>query len=115
MKRRGHVVFAAVTTLAAIYILDRFVLDLPAAIVALGLAEAIASSALPDMFEPGGNTSHRRGAHSWRAMAATLLICAIGAYMMPQDVLRFHALFFLPWGYATHLMADALTPAGLPY
>jgi membrane-bound metal-dependent hydrolase YbcI (DUF457 family) len=80
----------------------------------LGVLESVLASALPDIAEPGRGSDHRRGFHSWRVLAACVLTCAVGLYMMPQDTVRWHALFFIPWGYATHLLADALTPAGLP-
>jgi membrane-bound metal-dependent hydrolase YbcI (DUF457 family) len=102
-------------TAIAIYIIDRTYLDLSMAAMALGVAEAIIVSALPDKAEPGRSSDHRGGFHSWRVLVACLAICGLGLYLMPVDLMRYHAIFFLPWGYATHLMADALTPAGLPF
>jgi membrane-bound metal-dependent hydrolase YbcI (DUF457 family) len=115
MKRRGHITFTLLLTAIAIYAVDRIYLDLSMAVMALGVAEAIVVSALPDKAEPGRSCDHRGGFHSWRALLACLAICGLGLYLMPTDPIRYHALFFLPWGYATHLMADALTPAGLPF
>lgn len=115
MNRKGHIAFALLFTAIAVYALNRYYVGLPRAIMALGLAEAILISVLPDSFEPGGRSAHRKGFHSWRALSACLLICGIGLYMMPSDLWCYHALFFVPWGYATHLLADALTPAGLPF
>ncbi|MFH0815757.1 MAG: hypothetical protein V1934_02935 [Methanobacteriota archaeon] len=115
MNRRGHVLFTLILTAAAIYALDRYYIDLPYAIMALGVGEAVFLSALPDILEPGGRSDHRGGFHSWRALAACLIISGIGLYLMPDDLWRHHAVLFVPWGFATHLMADALTPAGLPY
>jgi membrane-bound metal-dependent hydrolase YbcI (DUF457 family) len=115
MNRRGHVVFTFLFSAAAVYVLDGYYLALPYTIMALGIAEAVFVSALPDAFEPGGRSDHRGGFHSWRALAACLLICAIGIYMMTGSLWQYHALFFVPWGYATHLLADALSPSGLPF
>jgi membrane-bound metal-dependent hydrolase YbcI (DUF457 family) len=115
MNRRGHVIFTFIFTAIAIYALDNYYLSLPYAIMGLGMAESILASALPDIFEPGGSRDHRGGFHSWRALAACLLICAIGIYMMPGNLWHYHALFFVPWGFATHLLADALSPSGLPF
>ena len=115
MNRRGHVIFTLLFTAVAIYAIDGYILALPYAIMGLGIAEAVFVSALPDIFEPGGRSDHRGGFHSWRALAACLLICAIGLYMMPGNLLHYHALFFAPWGFAMHLLADALSPSGLPF
>ncbi len=115
MKRRGHITFTLLFTAIAIYAIDRMYFDLPSLIVALGVGEAILASAIPDILEPGGSTSHRKGSHSWRVLGASLIVCGVGLYLLPQDVAYWHAIFFLPWGYATHLLADALTPAGLPF
>ena len=115
MNRRGHIIFTLIFTSVAIYAIDRYILTLPYAIMGLGTAEAVLASALPDIFEPGGRSDHRGGFHSWRALAACLLICAIGLYMTQSNLWYFHALFFMPWGFATHLLADALSPSGLPF
>jgi membrane-bound metal-dependent hydrolase YbcI (DUF457 family) len=115
MNRKGHISFTLLFTAIAIYAMNKFYVHLPLAIMALGLAEAILISALPDSFEPGGRSDHRKGFHSWRSLAACLLLCGIGLYLMPVNLWYYHALFFVAWGYATHLMADALTPAGLPF
>jgi len=115
MNRRGHIIFTFLFTAVAIYAIDTYLLALPYTIMGLGLAEAVLASALPDIFEPGGRSDHRGGFHSWRALAACLLVCAIGIFMMPGNMWYFHAVLFVPWGFATHLMADALTPAGLPF
>jgi len=111
----GHVIFTFIFTAAAIYAIDRYYLPLPYIIMGMGMSEAILASALPDIFEPGGRSDHRGGFHSWRALLACGILCGVGLYLMPGNLPYYHLLFFVPWGFATHLLADAMTPAGLPF
>ena len=115
MRRLGHVLAALALSAVAIYAIDKYYLALPDFAIVAGALEAVFASALPDIIEPGGRSDHRGGAHSWRVLIAVLLICAVGLFLMPQSVWRYHAIFFLPFGYATHLLADALSPASLPW
>lgn len=115
MHRTGHILAALVLASAAAYAIERYYLALPGLLLAVGIAEAVFSSAIPDVVEPGGSVDHRRGAHSWRALLAVLIISGVGLWLLPASPWRYHPLFFLPFGYATHLLADALSPAGLPW
>lgn len=114
MRRRGHVLVAVVLTLGAWWAIDQWYLALDYRLLFLGLGEAVLASALPDFIEPGRSSDHRGGFHSWRALVASLILAAMGLYLMPRDPLLYHPAFFLPWGYAAHLLADALSPSGLP-
>jgi len=115
MRRLGHILAALILTYVAARVVNQYYLELTDLVFAAGIVEAVLSSALPDMIEPGKSSDHRGGAHSWRALIAVLLICGVGLLLMPLSLLQYHAAFFLPFGYATHLLTDALTPASLPW
>ena len=115
MRRRSHALFAVVLALGSAYAIDHYLVNLEYYIYGLAILEALLASALPDIFEPAWTNKHRGGFHSWRAFMAALFICALGIYLlMNYAPIYSHAAFFAPLGYASHLMLDALTPAGLP-
>lgn len=115
MRRLGHIIAALAFSGAAVYLIDKYYLAIPYLVIVLGVLEAVFSSSLPDIIEPGGSSDHRGGAHSWRVLIAVLMVCGVGLWLMPSDILRYHAVLFLPLGYASHLLADAISPSGLPW
>lgn len=76
-------------------------------------------SVMPDVLEPARTGSHRGLGHSRRAMKFSAEIFAISALIglfslcIPDLAMSYVVSgFFL--GYAVHLLADSITPAGLP-
>jgi inner membrane protein len=86
-------------------------------ILPIALASSILGAFLPDMIEPPRNRRHRKFFHSLLCLALLLLflnqtylnLLAAG----PVDEVTV-GLFFAGAGYASHLILDAFTPAGLP-
>lgn len=81
-------------------------------VVALG-------SVLPDKLEPANNRNHRGICHSHGALSLItifFILCALitsSSSTFPNlTLIYFASCFFL--GYLFHLLADSLTPAGLP-
>lgn len=83
----------------------------------IALASSILGAVLPDMIEPPRNRRHRKFFHSLLFLAL-LLIFLDKTYTglltgSLADEITF-GLFFAGAGYVSHLVLDALTPAGLP-
>jgi len=115
MRRGSHALFAIVLAIGCAYIVDHYLIHLDYYIYGLAMLEALIASALPDVFEPAWTRNHRGGFHSWRALAAVMVMCALGIYLLLNYATIYaQAVLFIPLGYASHLMLDALTPAGLP-
>jgi inner membrane protein len=87
-------------------------------ILPIALASSILGAVLPDLIEPPRNRRHRKFFHSLLFLALLLLflnqiylnLLAAG----PVDEVTV-GLFFAGAGYASHLILDAFTPAGLPF
>lgn len=84
-----------------------------------GIVGAAAGSVLPDNLEPGTSIRHRGICHS-RGVLTVVSVIFLGSaaislvpFSVPHPILVYLAsCFFL--GYAFHLLADSLTPMGLP-
>ena len=118
MRRQTHLAIGAIAFLAytcPLYLL----LEIPANTMLMGFFAALLGSVIPDVLEPPKNWTHRGLGHSRRALKFSAEIFAILAAL---GVLQFYipvlylsyvtSCFFL--GYLVHLLADAVTPAGLP-
>jgi inner membrane protein len=86
-------------------------------ILPVALASSVIGSVLPDIIEPPRNRRHRKFFHSL-VLLVLLLVFLHNAYTLlligsPADEVTI-GLFFAGVGYASHLILDALTPAGLP-
>ncbi|MBI5001356.1 MAG: metal-dependent hydrolase [Euryarchaeota archaeon] len=115
MRRRSHALFAIALALGSAYAIDHYVANLEYYIYGLAMLEALIASSLPDIFEPAWTNKHRGGFHSRRALVAALVMCALGVYLLLNYTpIYSHVTLFVSLGYASHLMLDALTPAGLP-
>jgi membrane-bound metal-dependent hydrolase YbcI (DUF457 family) len=85
-----------------------------------GLAAIIIGSITPDILEPATSRNHRGLCHSKGAL--TMMAFLFGVTALSSGVILFFShfpvlypasYFFL--GYVFHLLADSLTPAGLPH
>jgi membrane-bound metal-dependent hydrolase YbcI (DUF457 family) len=84
-----------------------------------GLIVVIVGSIIPDILEPATNRRHRRICHSVGALMSmvllfgiTALIAIIISFLSNFSIFYIASCFFL--GYLFHLLADSITPAGLP-
>jgi len=84
-----------------------------------GLAAVVIGSITPDIIEPATNYRHRGIFHSYRALFAVIFLFGGAALVAPgvaffSDLSAFYlaSCFFL--GYLSHLLADSITPMGLP-
>jgi membrane-bound metal-dependent hydrolase YbcI (DUF457 family) len=118
MRRSTHLFFGAVAFLAYTYPLY-LLLNLPSNTMLLGFFAALFGSVMPDVLEPATSRSHRRLGHSRRAMKGAAELFAVTAilglfqFLNPSLSLSYLISgFFL--GYTVHLLADSITPAGLP-
>jgi inner membrane protein len=92
-------------------------LVLSSALLPIALLSSAFGAVLPDLIEPPRNRRHRKFFHSLLCLALLLLylnrtylnLLTVG----PADEVTIW-LFFAGAGYASHLVLDALTPAGLP-
>jgi membrane-bound metal-dependent hydrolase YbcI (DUF457 family) len=118
MRRRTHLVIGGLAFIASSWLL-RQILEIPPQILLGGLFAALLGSVAPDVLEPARHGNHRGIAHSRRARRASagafVLTTVLGAFQPLVPALSLSLLlsgFLL--GYFLHLLADALTPAGLP-
>ncbi len=118
MRKQAHLLIGAVAFLAYTYPLY-FLVGIPANAMLMGFISALFGSVMPDVLEPARTWSHRGFGHSRRAMRFAASVFAFTAmlglfqYFDPSLALSYIISgFFL--GYALHLLADALTPAGIP-
>jgi len=85
----------------------------PVGIWLIGIFLAALGAAIPDLLEPARHWSHRRFFHSRKMLDWAVCIFAITAvigFFLP--LIYYISSFFL--GYASHLLADSTTRAGLP-
>jgi membrane-bound metal-dependent hydrolase YbcI (DUF457 family) len=118
MRRRTHLILGALAFLAytsPIYLIEK----IPSNTMLMGLFAAFFGSVMPDVLEPAWTWSHRGILHSRRAMRFSGWLFAVTAVLgifqifLPAFSLSYLISgFFL--GYAVHLLADSVTPAGLP-
>ncbi len=118
MNRRTHVVMGAIA-----FFLYTYLLTDPATAIdgtrLYGLAAVLAGALLPDILEPATSANHRGFFHS-RGVARGIavlfgasVLLSYGFPWLPPGPYAFPAsCFFL--GYLCHLLADSLTPRGLP-
>lgn len=118
MRKQTHLVIGALAFLAYTYPLYLF-LGLPSGTILIGFFAMAFGSVMPDVLEPARSWSHRGVGHSRRAMKGATELFAVTAVLGlfqvfdPSFSLSYLAsAFFL--GYAVHLLADSVTPAGLP-
>jgi membrane-bound metal-dependent hydrolase YbcI (DUF457 family) len=118
MRRQAHLVIGAIAFLAYTYPLY-LLLKFPMNTILIGLFAALFGSVMPDVLEPATSWTHRGLGHSRRAMKFSAWVfvftAVLGLFQIFDPSLSLSYLisgFFL--GYALHLLADSITPAGLP-
>ena len=118
MRRRIHLVVGTALFLVYAYILGK-VHPESALLLAAGFLGVVAGSAFPDLIEPATNSRHRGLFHSRRILRFTSVLFFAAAFLssfqtgIPLLAAAFPVSCFL-LGYASHLLADSLTRAGLP-
>jgi membrane-bound metal-dependent hydrolase YbcI (DUF457 family) len=118
MRRSIHLLLGALAFFSYTYPIYRL-LNLPLNPMIMGFFAALFGSVMPDVLEPARTWSHRGIGHSRRAMEGAVELFTVTAvlglfqFLDPSLSLSYIASgFFL--GYAVHLLADSITPAGLP-
>jgi membrane-bound metal-dependent hydrolase YbcI (DUF457 family) len=91
----------------------------PAILSWYGLFAVLIGSLIPDLFEPATSSRHRSFFHSMGTLSVTAI--AFGLTGIIAIVISFFSSFLLFYlascfflGYVFHLLADSITPAGLP-
>ena len=85
----------------------------PAGLWLIGIVLAALGAAIPDLLEPARHWSHRKFFHSRKMLDWAVGIFALAAIIgLFLPLFYYIASFFL--GYASHLLADSTTKAGLP-
>jgi membrane-bound metal-dependent hydrolase YbcI (DUF457 family) len=85
-----------------------------------GIAAVTAGSLLPDLIEPATSANHRGLFHSRGMLYCMVFLYGATALMMTGIITKFPAMTeiytasCLLLGYTFHLLADSLTPRGLP-
>jgi membrane-bound metal-dependent hydrolase YbcI (DUF457 family) len=118
MRRQVHLAIGAIAFLAYTYPVY-LLLKIPTNTMLMGFFAALFGSVMPDVLEPPTDWTHRGLGHSRRAMKFSAWVFAVTAlaglfsfFIRDLSLSYIISGFFL--GYAVHLLADAMTPAGLP-
>jgi len=118
MRRNTHLLLGALAFTAYTYPVY-LLLRIPSDLILMGLCTALLGSVMPDVFEPARTRYHRGLGHSRRALRGAIELFGVTAILGLFQSLNpslspayIVSGFFL--GYAVHLLADSLTPAGLP-
>jgi membrane-bound metal-dependent hydrolase YbcI (DUF457 family) len=84
-----------------------------------GFVAVVIGSVIPDFIEPATSWRHRSLFHSFQALFAVIilfiatgLLALVIAFFSDFSAFFLLSCFFL--GYVFHLLADSITPAGLP-
>ena len=78
-----------------------------------GVIIAVIGSTIPDILEPATHWTHRDTFHSKKTLAISIGMFTITGFIGLYSPLFYYiSCFFL--GYMFHLLADSLTPTGLP-
>lgn len=119
MNTRTHIMIGAIFFLGYSYLIDAIGKSVNVPWI-YGLIVVVAGSIVPDILEPATNRRHRRICHSRGALMITALLFVITAiistiilFLSNFSVFYLASCFFL--GYVFHLLADSITPAGLPH
>ncbi|WP_440948315.1 metal-dependent hydrolase [Methanosarcina sp. T3] len=115
--RKTHITAGVLISFVLIWYLVPKGLVLSPALLPIALVSSALGAVLPDLIEPPRNRRHRKFFHSLLCLAL-LLLYLNQTYLslltaVPADEVTI-VLFFSGTGYASHLVLDALTPAGLP-
>lgn len=113
MNRQQHLIVCIFAFAGYAYVVNLLV-KISLDNIAIAFFLALVGTLLPDIFEPPTHWEHRGFFHSRMALkwvGIILLITALTGLLFYQFYIA--SGFFL--GYFVHLLADATTPAGLPY
>ena len=118
MRSRTHILIGFVAFIAYSYLIS--IMNKSASVPWLyGLVAVVTGSIIPDILEPATNSRHRSTCHSKRALNIVVFLFGITAFVTVISLFFLHfsiiyvaSCFFL--GYVFHLLADSVTPAGLP-
>jgi membrane-bound metal-dependent hydrolase YbcI (DUF457 family) len=118
MRRRGHVAIGIVIFFLYSYFMIHFSTITDASLL-FGIVAVVIGSVLPDIIEPPISSKHRGFFHSKGVLVFTFIafiatdLTGINPFFLSTFSRSYSvSSFFL--GYSFHLLADSLTPAGLP-
>jgi membrane-bound metal-dependent hydrolase YbcI (DUF457 family) len=118
MRKQTHLIIGAMGFFAYTYPLH-LLLEVQANIMLMGFFAALLGSVMPDVIDPPVHRAHRGiGHHRWAMRFAGwvfALSAVTGLFQVFDPSLALSYIisgFFL--GYALHLLADSVTPAGIP-
>jgi len=113
-NRIDHLILGALTS-GGVYLGCKFLKGEKPTLVGLVSTSAVGagSAALPDLLEPAVSPNHRAGFHSWLALGVLGVSSAAIAKSELSEEAKLGILSFAG-GYSSHLIADAMTPKGLP-
>ena len=118
MRSRTHILIGFISFLGYLYFIG--IINKSASVPWIyGLVAVVAGSIIPDILEPAINSKHRGKCHSKGALkimaflfGITAFIAMIILFFSNFSIIYVASCFFL--GYVLHLLADSITPAGLP-
>ena len=118
MNSRGHIGIGIIAFFVYAYFIGNIVSTINNQWI-WGVIAVVAGSLVPDILEPATSYRHRRLFHSVRALfvvsilfAASALVALGIAFFSDFSAFYIVSCFFL--GYMFHLLADSVTPMGLP-
>lgn len=118
MNSRDHVVIGVIAFFVYAYSIGHIVSSINNQWM-WGLIAVAIGSVIPDWIEPATSRHHRGRFHSFSALfvvvllfGSTALIALATAFFSEFSVVYLASCFFL--GYLFHLLADSITPMGLP-
>jgi membrane-bound metal-dependent hydrolase YbcI (DUF457 family) len=118
MRSRTHILIGFLAFVAYSYLI--YTVNRSAVVPWIfGLVAVVAGSVMPDILEPAITRRHRGMCHSRGALILMVFLFGVTALTTFVSLFSAHlpalynaSCFFL--GYLFHLLADSLTPAGLP-
>jgi len=118
MRKQVHLFIGIVFFLGYAYCIN-LVQSLTPTLFLVGLIGTLIGSMMPDIFEPAKTSRHRGLFHSRPVLTLTGVLFLVGAFVSlflsgPSGSIVIYAASCFLVGYASHLLADSLTPAGLP-
>ncbi|WP_148705599.1 metal-dependent hydrolase [Methanosarcina siciliae] len=115
--RKTHMTAGVLVSFILIWYMVPKGLVLSSVLLPIALVSSALGAVLPDLIEPPRNRRHRKFFHSLLCLALLLLylnqtcLSLLTAGTVDEVTI---GIFFAGAGYASHLVLDALTPAGLP-
>ena len=123
MRRRGHLAIGIVIFFLYSYFMIHFSTITDASLL-FGIVAVLIGSVLPDIIEPPTSSKHRGFFHSRGVLGCTLFAFIVTVvaeialpYLPSSSQFSFSQIYFISsflLGYSFHLLAESLTPAGLP-